>query len=199
MSPFLRAYFSRLGWTGEPDVSIDTLRELHLQHNSAIPFENLDVLLPREIHLDDRALEDKLIAARRGGYCFEQNGLLERVLREIGFNVRSLLGRVVLANASDYVMGNFWSAHWPQSHFRHHLLMCRHLPDGGKMTLTNFHFTHWENNHVVEKIDFADVSALYEALQTRFGLGVDDPKHGFSEAALAAVMAAFDTHPEAGK
>ncbi|GKP04194.1 hypothetical protein NUBL23634_51800 [Klebsiella pneumoniae] len=32
-----------------------------------------------------------------------------------------------------------------------------------------------------------------------FGLGVDDPKHGFSEAALAAVMAAFDTHPEAGK
>jgi N-hydroxyarylamine O-acetyltransferase len=53
--------------------------------------------------------------------------------------------------ASDYVMGNFWSAHWPQSHFRHHLLMCRHLPDGGKMTLTNFHFTHWENNHVVEK------------------------------------------------
>lgn len=101
--------------------------------------------------------------------------------------------------ASDYVMGNFWSAHWPQSHFRHHLLMCRHLPDGGKMTLTNFHFTHWENNHVVEKIDFADVSALYEALQTRFGLGVDDPKHGFSEAALAAVMAAFDTHPEAGK
>lgn len=41
--------------------------------------------------------------------------------------------------------------------------------------------------------------ALYEGLQTRFGLGVDDPKHGFSEAALAAVMAAFDTHPEAGK
>ena len=98
MSPFLRAYFSRLSWTGKPDVSIDTLRELHLQHNSAIPFENLDVLLPREIHLDDGALEEKLIAARRGGYCFEQNGLLERALREIGFNVRSLLGRVVLAN-----------------------------------------------------------------------------------------------------
>lgn len=39
MSPFLRAYFSRLSWTGEPDVSIDTLRELHLQHNSAIPLK----------------------------------------------------------------------------------------------------------------------------------------------------------------
>jgi N-hydroxyarylamine O-acetyltransferase len=43
------------------------LRQLHLQHNSAIPFENLDVLLPREIHLDDLALEAKLIAGRRGG------------------------------------------------------------------------------------------------------------------------------------
>jgi N-hydroxyarylamine O-acetyltransferase len=47
MSPFTRLFFPS-GWTGEPDVSIDTLRELHLQHNSAIPFENLDVLLPRE-------------------------------------------------------------------------------------------------------------------------------------------------------
>ena len=36
--------------------------------------------------------------ARRGGYCFEQNGVFERVLRELGFNVRSLLGRVVLSN-----------------------------------------------------------------------------------------------------
>ncbi len=98
MTPFLSAYFTRLAWTGTPDVSIDTLRELHSHHNSAIPFENLDVLLPREIHLDDRALEEKLITARRGGYCFEQNGLLQRALSEIGFSVRSLLGRVVLAN-----------------------------------------------------------------------------------------------------
>lgn len=67
------------------------------------------------------------------------------------------------------------------------------------MTLTNFHFTHWENNRVLEKIDLPDVDALYEVMQTRFGLGVDDPKNGFSVAELAAVMAAFDTHPEAGK
>ncbi|VFS60276.1 N-hydroxyarylamine O-acetyltransferase [Raoultella planticola] len=46
MSRFLSAYFSRLGWTGTPDVSLNTLRELHIHHNGAIPFENLDVLLP---------------------------------------------------------------------------------------------------------------------------------------------------------
>ncbi len=100
---------------------------------------------------------------------------------------------------NDYVMGNFWSAHWPQSHFRHHLLMCRHLPDGGKLTLTNFNFTHWQNGHVEEQIHLPDAEALYQLMQARFGLGVDDPKHGFTLAELTAVMAGFDTHPQAGK
>ncbi len=100
---------------------------------------------------------------------------------------------------SDYVMGNFWSAHWPQSHFRHHLLMCRHLPDGGKLTLTNFHFTHYENGHAVEQRNLPDVASLYAVMQEQFGLGVDDAKHGFTVDELALVMAAFDTHPEAGK
>lgn len=100
---------------------------------------------------------------------------------------------------SDHVMGNFWSAHWPQSHFRHHLLMCRHLPDGGKLTLTNFHFTRYHQGHAVEQVNVPDVPSLYQLLQQQFGLGVNDVKHGFTEAELAAVMAAFDTHPEAGK
>ncbi|MDI5811281.1 arylamine N-acetyltransferase, partial [Salmonella enterica subsp. enterica serovar Anatum] len=42
-------------------------------------------LLPREIQLDETALEEKLLYARRGGYCFELNGLFERALRDIGF------------------------------------------------------------------------------------------------------------------
>ena len=100
MSPFLSAYFARTGWQQPVQVNIDTLRGLHLHHNCAIPFENIDVVLPREIHLDDGCLVDKLVTARRGGYCFEQNGLFERVLREVGFTVRSVLGRVVLANPS---------------------------------------------------------------------------------------------------
>ncbi|WP_343517486.1 N-hydroxyarylamine O-acetyltransferase [Citrobacter freundii] len=281
MTPFLTAYFARIGWSDSASVDIETLKALHLLHNGAIPFENLDVLLPREMQLDDLSLEEKLVTARRGGYCFEQNGVFELALREIGFNVRSLLGRVVLANPSslpprthrlllvelqgeqwiadvgfggqtltapirlqadieqqtphgeyrlvqegddwilqfrhhdhwqsmyrfdlvvqhqsDYLMGNFWSAHWPQSHFRHHLLMCRHLPDGGKLTLTNFHFTRYQDGRAIEQINLPDVASLYALLQEQFGLGVDDVKHGFTEDELATVMAAFDTHPEAGK
>ena len=95
MTPILNHYFARINWLGAAAANIDTLRALHLKHNCTIPFENLDVLLPREIQLDDQSLEEKLVIARRGGYCFEQNGVFERVLREMGFNVRSLLGRVV--------------------------------------------------------------------------------------------------------
>lgn len=102
MTPILNHYFARINWSGAAAVNIDTLRALHLKHNCTIPFENLDVLLPREIQLDDQSLEEKLVIARRGGYCFEQNGVFERVLRELGFNVRSLLGRVVLSNRQHY-------------------------------------------------------------------------------------------------
>lgn len=69
----------------------------------------------------------------------------------------------------------------------------------GKLTLTNFNFTHWQNGHVEEQIHLPDAEALYKLMQARFGLGVDDPKHGFTLAELTAVMAGFDTHPQAGK
>ncbi|WP_039054725.1 arylamine N-acetyltransferase [Enterobacter sp. Bisph1] len=278
MTPFLTAYLQRIGWTQTPDVSLETLRGLHLHHNGAIPFENIDVILPHEIDLSDEGIFQKLVVARRGGYCFEQNGLFERVLKEVGFTVRSLLGRVIIADPpdmpprthrilliqlagepwiadvgfggqsltapirlqegieqatphglyrlqrngddwilqfrhherwqsmyqfemgqqyqADFVMGNFHTAHWPTSHFRHHLLMSRHLPDGVKQTLTNFHFTQWQHGQVQESQTFADVAALYEALQTRFGLGVSDARHGFSLQQLEAVMAGFAQHDE---
>ncbi|MDU2021386.1 MAG: arylamine N-acetyltransferase, partial [Leclercia adecarboxylata] len=55
MTPFLTEYFARTGWQQPVSVDIETLRALHLQHNSTIPFENIDVVLPREIQLDDQS------------------------------------------------------------------------------------------------------------------------------------------------
>ena len=48
MTPILNHYFARINWLGAAAANIDTLRALHLKHNCTIPFENLDVLLPRE-------------------------------------------------------------------------------------------------------------------------------------------------------
>jgi N-hydroxyarylamine O-acetyltransferase len=60
----------------------------------AIPFENLDILLGRQISLDLAALQLKLVGGRRGGYCFEQNTLFRAALEALGFAVTSLAARV---------------------------------------------------------------------------------------------------------
>jgi N-hydroxyarylamine O-acetyltransferase len=61
---------------------------------AAIPFENLDVLLGRAISLELEALQAKLVAGGRGGYCFEHNTLFQAVLERLGFRVTSLSARV---------------------------------------------------------------------------------------------------------
>ena len=93
-APDLDAYFARLGYTGPREPTLATLRALQLAHLSAIPFENLDVLLGRGIRIDLAAVEDKLVRQRRGGYCFEQNTLFSAVLCALGFEVTPLLARV---------------------------------------------------------------------------------------------------------
>lgn len=70
------------------------LRTITQKHPDAIPFENLDVLLGRGISIDPAAIDAKLITAGRGGYCFEQNSLLKRVLTALGFEVQGLMARV---------------------------------------------------------------------------------------------------------
>ena len=97
------AYLERIDYEG-PLVPIrQTLDGLALAHVSAIPFENLDVLLDRRISLEPAALVDKLVHARRGGYCFEQNGLFLEVLETLGFDVTPLSARVRIGRARDFV------------------------------------------------------------------------------------------------
>jgi N-hydroxyarylamine O-acetyltransferase len=90
----LDAYFARIGYTGPREATLATLRALQLLHVGAIPFENLDVLLGRGVKIDLESVEQKLVHAHRGGYCFEQNTLFAAVLRALGFHVTPLLGRV---------------------------------------------------------------------------------------------------------
>jgi len=90
----LAAYFARVGYEGDVEPSVATLEALHLAHATHIPFENLDILLGRGIQLDSESLQRKLVEARRGGYCFEQNLLFASVLETIGFEVTMLSARV---------------------------------------------------------------------------------------------------------
>lgn len=90
----LDAYFERIGYDGPREESLAVLRALTLKHPDAIPFENLDVLLGRGISIVPADIDAKLIGAGRGGYCYEQNGLLKRVLTALGFQVEGLMARV---------------------------------------------------------------------------------------------------------
>jgi N-hydroxyarylamine O-acetyltransferase len=90
LSTYLRRirYFEPL----KPDVQ--TLRGLQRAHLLTVPFENLDIGLKRPIRLDLEALWDKIIVRRRGGFCYELNGLFAWLLKEIGFDVTYLNARV---------------------------------------------------------------------------------------------------------
>ena len=92
--PDLDAYFARIGYAGPRQASREVLDAIVLRHVCTIPFENVDVLLGRGIDIDPAAVERKLVHARRGGYCFEQNGYLLHVLGALGFSVRPLSARV---------------------------------------------------------------------------------------------------------
>lgn len=89
----LEAYLCRVNFSGSTVVSADTLERLHHAHFHSIPFENFDVLLGRGIRLDPKALFDKLVLGKRGGYCFELNGLFLQALQAMGFRARPLLAR----------------------------------------------------------------------------------------------------------
>jgi arylamine N-acetyltransferase len=95
----IAAYFSRVGYCGPADPTVQTLTQLVACHVRRIPFENLDPLLGTPVSdLRPQALADKLVRRRRGGYCYEQNNLLRYVLERLGFEVDALAARVVWMN-----------------------------------------------------------------------------------------------------
>ncbi len=89
----LDAYCARVGYTGPREPTLATLCQLHRLHPAAIPFESLDVLMGRAVDIAPAAIDAKLLDARRGGYCFEQNVLFLRVLRTLGFQADAMIAR----------------------------------------------------------------------------------------------------------
>ncbi len=89
-------YFARVGYTGSEAPTSETLQALVTAHLRHIPFENLDPLMGIPVgDLSATALFDKMVRRRRGGYCFEHNGLMRYVLSDLGFDVQALSARVV--------------------------------------------------------------------------------------------------------
>lgn len=88
------SYLARIGFSGPSEPNSDTLRKLHLAHLRAVPFENLDISLGKEIVCDERRFLHKIVDLNRGGFCYELNGAFAALLRQLGFSVTLLSARV---------------------------------------------------------------------------------------------------------
>jgi len=93
-------YLERIAYDGASEPTIETLRVLHRQHLLAVPFENLDIHVPREIVLETERLYEKIVGERRGGFCYELNGLFAELLRGLGFRVTLLSASVPRGDGS---------------------------------------------------------------------------------------------------
>lgn len=96
-------YLDLIQYDGALVPSFETLYQLHVLHTHTIPFENLSPLTGTEVRLDIPSLLQKFTADRRGGYCYEHNGLFQHVLEQFGFRTVGLAARVRL-NVPDGVV-----------------------------------------------------------------------------------------------
>jgi N-hydroxyarylamine O-acetyltransferase len=96
-----KAWLERIGYVGPLAPTLETLNQLILAHSHSVAYETLDIMLGRPPKLDVPTLQKKIIANKRGGYCFEQNMLFRAGLRSLGYKITSLQGRVVRGLAID--------------------------------------------------------------------------------------------------
>ena len=169
----LEAYLRRIGLTATPAADLAGLKALHLAHATHIPFENLDIQMGLPIRLDLASLQAKLVARRRGGYCFEHNTLFNAVLQRLGFEVTTCEARVRLGGSERlprthmalrvHLGGESWLADvgfggegllapLPLDGAPHiqYLNTYRVISEGPRQLLQSFHHDGWEDLYIVE-------------------------------------------------
>ncbi|KAG9466149.1 hypothetical protein GDO78_017134, partial [Eleutherodactylus coqui] len=90
----LKAYLQRVNLTDCAPPSLTALRELHRHHAHSVPMESLSMHSGEKIMFDISWIYNKIVVRRRGGFCFEQNGLFLWVLQQLGYETKVLSSRV---------------------------------------------------------------------------------------------------------
>lgn len=102
----LEDYLIRIGYEGDVQPDFGCLTRIHRCHALTVPYENLDVQLERPLDQDLERIFHKIVTRRRGGWCYEQNGLLDWALSEIGFDVTRVAAAVARREYGDEKLGN---------------------------------------------------------------------------------------------
>ena len=89
------AYLERIGLGGtQVSADVEMLRKLQYRHLLSVPFENLDIHRNHSIILNTARFYDKIVGDKRGGFCYELNGLFNELLCDLGFTTRLVSARV---------------------------------------------------------------------------------------------------------
>jgi len=90
----IELYLARIKTAKQETLNLSYLNKLHRNHMLNIPFENLDIAMKNQIRLDINSLYEKVIIKRRGGFCYELNGLFYQLITSLGFEAQLIAARV---------------------------------------------------------------------------------------------------------
>ncbi|MBL4928513.1 arylamine N-acetyltransferase family protein [Fuscibacter oryzae] len=102
----LDAYLARIGLDRPRALDLQSLKELHRAHLMAFTWEALDAFMNWPSGVSPQAAFTKMVDGRRGGWCYEMNGLFGAALSALGFSVTRLCGGVNRAILGDVAIGN---------------------------------------------------------------------------------------------
>ncbi len=91
----LQHYLDHIGYEGVPAPNLESLLKLQRAHVQTVPFENIDVQFGRTLTTSVEDAYHKIVNGKRGGWCYEQNGLFGWALGEIGFDVTRIAAGVM--------------------------------------------------------------------------------------------------------
>lgn len=100
------SYLDRIGFVGTAGIDLATLCRMQRSHLRHIPYENFDVQMGKRVTLSPKDAFTKLVTGRRGGWCYEMNGLFGWALESLGFRVMPMTGAVMRAQRGPTAIGN---------------------------------------------------------------------------------------------
>jgi N-hydroxyarylamine O-acetyltransferase len=106
MNMHVDRYLERIGVSGPLTPNLETLRALHRAHLTSISYENLDVQLSRPVTIEIPAIYEKIVVNKRGGWCYEMNGIFGWALGQLGFRVTRATGAVMRELGGEASVGN---------------------------------------------------------------------------------------------
>ena len=92
------AILERIRYRGSRAPDLQNLRALQHAFLESVPFENLDIHIGRKISLDPARIREKIVVRRRGGFCYECNGLFADLLASLGYRVSRHSARMALGD-----------------------------------------------------------------------------------------------------